>query len=171
MIAFAEATLAMLILPFLIGFVHLKLKNKTHPNIIYYRYFIIFNVVMVGIFVAARVFMESQEVPEVESSIYDFYAIALISMIIMALITLFSRHQLMLAPALCWVIFMLLSTMMHLIRVSTQNETDLNVLWIHVAYNAIVTLMLIVFVWRVKKTLKSDDKMIDEQRQECPQNG
>src|SRR3990167_4474820 len=147
MTKFSELCLAMLLLPFMAGFIHLKIKGHTaRSSLVYYRYFVFLNVIFASVVVAARVFLESQQVPEVESNIYDFYAIAVLSIMITALFTLFSRHQLMLASAVNWIAFILLSTVMHFVLIGMQEDGKANLAWVHVGYNMVVVMVLLVLM-------------------------
>lgn len=166
MIKFSELCFMMLFLPFLAGYIHLKIKgNLVRSSLVYYRYFVFLNVIFASVVVAARVFLESQQVPEVESSIYDFYAIAVLSIMITALFTLFSRHQLMLASAVNWIAFVVLSTIMHFVLLGMQEDGDTGIAWVHIIYNIIVVFILFALMARVKRTFKRVEHVSYEAQQ------
>lgn len=158
MFKFIELCLAMLTLPFLLSYIHLKIKGDyAKSSLVYYRYFVFFNVIFASLVVAARVFLESQQVPEIESNVYDFYAITVLSIMIAALFTLFARHQLMLASAINWIAFIILSTAMHFVLMGMQEDGNVKIAWVHVIYNMIVVLVLFALMARVKRTFKREN--------------
>src|SRR3990167_2760943 len=166
MTKFSELCLAMLLLPFVIGFIHLKMKkNPSRSSLVYYRYFVFFNVIFASLVVAGRVFLESQQVPEIEGNIYDFYAISVLSIMITALFTLFSRHQLMLASAVSWIAFIFLSTVMHFVLIGMQEDGKANLAWVHVGYNMVVVMVLLVLMIRVRRTFAQTEDMPRAQQQ------
>lgn len=155
MVKFMELCLAMLLLPFVLGYAHIRMRRVTEQTaLVYYRYFVCFNVIFASLVVAGRVFLESQQVPEIEASIYDFYAIAVLSIMITALFTLFSRHQLMLASAVSWIAFVILSTLMHFVLIGMQEDGDVSLAWVHVGYNVLVVVILSMLMLRVKRTFQ-----------------
>lgn len=157
MFSFMELCAAMLILPFLLGYAHMRMRHKLwQRDLIYYRYFVCFNVIFASLVVAGRVFLESQQVPDIEGTIYDFYAIAVLSMMITALFTLFARHQLMFAAAANWIAFVVLSTLMHLVLIGMQEDGDVGLAWVHVMYNLCVITILSVLMWRLRKTMRAN---------------
>lgn len=155
MVKFMELCLAMLIVPFILGYAHVRWRDcEEQSALVYYRYFVCFNVIFASLVVAGRVFLESQQVPEIEASIYDFYAIAVLSIMITALFTLFSKHQLMLASAVSWIAFVILSTLMHFVLIGMQEDGDVSLAWVHVGYNILVVAILAMLMLRVKRSLK-----------------
>lgn len=152
MLVLAAVSLMMLILPYMFGYAHTRYKTGVDVHKINYRYFVVFNIIIAGLFVTGRILMMSQQVPAAESSIYVAYAIAILSMMSLAVISLFSRTHLMLAPAIVWSLFLAMSSVTHLWQIMTHAKANANVLWVHIIYNAIVINILLRFLRLLAKT-------------------
>ena len=138
----------LVILPFLLAYIHVGAKKGMHITVKYYRYFAFFNVVLSAIFVASRMFLVGPKAAAISgwaySPIFHLYGIALLSIALMALVTLFRNERMMLAPAICWTFFLVLSSVSHLLQVQAHEIKDVQIILVHVGYNAIVSLIL----WR-----------------------
>lgn len=150
-------TLAVLFfIPFLLGYIHVGINKKTNPALIYYRYFITFNIIIAGIFVTIGMFVEGAEISQASGAAYNpifqLYAISILSMVLMSAITAFSRQIIMLAPAICWFVFLLLSTIVHIYQISQHVLLDTNIVWAHIVYNLLVLIILLRFIFVLKKS-------------------
>ncbi len=135
-------------LPFLLGYIHVGSKKNFRSTIIYYRYFAFINIVLSAFFVAGRMFMVGPEAAAISgwaySPVFHLYGIALLSVALMGLLTLFKRERIMVAPAMCWSIFLVISSMAHLYQINLHEIKDVNIILVHVVYNFVVTIIL----WR-----------------------
>lgn len=144
MVNFAVTCLILLSLPYLLGRIHARICTNLNSTIIYYRYFVIFNMILSGIFVIGRIFINSQ----IDMALY-LYIIAVLSMLVMAILTVFLRKSIMLAPAICWSIFLILSTILHVYQVQHHDIAEVNIIYVHIIYNLIVSCILILYIFKI----------------------
>jgi hypothetical protein len=134
------ALAVLLVAPFLLAYIHGSFNKKVPAAVLYYRYFITFNVILSGIFVAVRMLAQGSD------AIYYSYAIAIFSIIAMTLVTGYSRREIMLAPAICWIFFLIFSSVLHVHEILKTTVVDTTILYAHVGYNIIVAFILLAFV-------------------------
>lgn len=151
----------MLLLPFLLGYIQRGSGDKSQATITYYRYFVFINVILSAIFVAGRLFFMGPEAAAVSgwtySPIFHLYGIAVISMALLGLFTVFKRDRLMLASAMCWSYFLVLSSVSHLYQVYAHQIKNVDTIYVHVIYNAIVVLILMRFYSKINRQFKQQE--------------
>ena len=123
--------------------------------LVYFRYFAFINVILSAVFVASRIFIEGPEAAAVSgwtfSPIFHLYSIALLSIALMGLFTLFKNDRIMLASAMCWCYFLVLSSVSHLYQVEMHQIKDVRIILVHVGYNVLVTLVLLRFIAKINR--------------------
>lgn len=143
-----------IIFPFLLGFCHTRMSKQVPAILIYYRYFMSFNMVLAAVFVAFRMLLdgpgEAQLASWEFSPMFYLYGVALISMALMGAFTLFSRQSILKAPAILWAIFLALSTAVNALEL-LQGMIELNMIFIvHMAYNLITVGIILIFLWLLR---------------------
>ena len=87
----------LLILPFVLGYIQCGFRKGIQVMVAYYRYFAFINVILSAVFVASRIFIEGPEAAAVSgwtfSPIFHLYSIALLSIALMGLFTLFKNDR------------------------------------------------------------------------------
>lgn len=144
----------LLVSPFLLGYIHQRQNNELQPVVVYYRYFMFFNMIIAGLFVAAQVFMAAKETGTLlmwaYHSAFDLYGIAILSMVFMGVLTVFSRKKIMLAPAICWSVFLLLSTLSQVVQITEHKIANTHETTLQLANNVLVAMVLIGFLYFLK---------------------
>lgn len=146
-----------LVPPFLLAYVHSRF-SKTRPAIfLYYRYFMFFNMVFGGFFVALRMLFDGAEEAQLSgwqfSPVFYLYGVSLLSMSLMGVFTLFARSRLMLAPAILWSIFVFLTLLMNLIGMLHQALSLDAFMVIHMLYNFITLVIMLYFLWTLRQKI------------------
>ena len=148
----------LLILPFILGYIQCGFRKGMHVTIAYYRYFVFINVILSAVFVASRIFIEGPEAAAVSgwtySPIFHLYSIALTSIALMGLFTLFKDDRIILASAMCWSYFLVLSSISHLYQIEMHQIKDVRIILVHVVYNFLVTLILWRFIRKINRYFK-----------------
>ena len=153
MIPLTIVCVVLLVLPFIIGYFHLQSRTHAQPLTVYYRYFMLFNMLLSGFFVAARMYFDGQNAAAISgwafTPMFSLYAVAIFSMAFMGLVTLYSNSKIMLAPAICWTVFLILSSMLHISQVVTHtiSAADVAVIFVHIVYNAVVSFIMLRFLF------------------------
>ncbi len=146
--------LLLLALPFLFASVQQRLYPSNISLLVYYRYFVFFNVILVGFFLVGRLFFRGPQdaaaMGWAYTPLYTQYALTILSIVIMALVTLFSRGSLNLAAAICWSIFLLFSVVMHLFEWHHGALKLTPIILVHLVFDSIVALILLRFVFLLK---------------------
>lgn len=147
----------LLLLPALLAYIHTSANKRIPSLLIHYRYFMAFNMVFSGMFVATRVMVNGHNAAAVSgwaySPLFNLYGVAILSMSLLALFTIFSRKSIVLAPALLWSIFLTLSSITQLIQINAHVTNAVGILLVHVAYNTIVTVVMLRFAVSIKGRL------------------
>lgn len=147
-----------LIPPFVLGFFHARVNKEIPAILIYYRYFMTFNVIFGGIFVAARMFLdgpaEAQSVSWEFSPMFYLYGAALLSMALMGAFTLFSRHSLLMAPAILWTIFLSLATTVNLIGLVHHTIEANSLVIAHMIFNALTIMIMLGFLYFLRQEVQ-----------------
>lgn len=140
-------TSCFVILPFFLAFIHSKFKQTSQYELLNYRYFVFFNVVLSGLSVSLRTLLTQLFHPA-----YDMVATAMLAMVTFTLLTLWRKNALMLAPALLWSIFVLFGAIFHLLEIHFARNTvpHINMLWLHIAYDLLVCIVLAIFIRRLR---------------------
>jgi len=141
----------LLILPFLLSYIHTSFNKKVPAQLLTYRYFMTFNMILAGVFVAGRMFLAGHQAAAITgwnySPIFHLYGIAVLSMALMGAITVYSRKIIMLSPAICWSFFLILSTISHLYQLTYHQIADVNIIYVHIIYNVLVTAIMLRYVY------------------------
>lgn len=145
----------LIVLPILLGYVHSSINKRVPAAIIIYRYFVFFNVVIAGLFVASRMFFNGTQAAQIAgwaySPMFHSYSLAILSMTILALLTIFTRSHLILAPAICWSIFLLLSTIWHFYLLRHHGVSDMSIMYVHSVYDLISAVVMAGFIHPIYK--------------------
>lgn len=151
MISLAIVCLILLCLPFILAYIHTIINKKMKSVITYYRYFMTFNMIISGLFVTVRMFFDGPHAASLSgwsySPIYHLYAIAILSMVILGLLTIYNKRIIMLAPAMCWSVFLVLSSISHIYQIYYHQIKIVPVIFIHIAYNLLVSLILFRYIY------------------------
>jgi len=151
----AAVCIVLISLPFVLGYIHAGSKQGFQSTVLYYRYFVFFNMVFSAIFVAGRMFMVGPEAAAISgwaySPVFHLYGVALLSMALMGLFTVFKPDRIMLAPAMCWSIFLILSSISHLYQIYSHAIKDVNIILLHVTYNIVVTGILARYIFVISR--------------------
>ncbi len=149
----------LLVLPFLLGYIQRGSRKGISVTITYFRYFVFINVIFSALFVAGRMFFVGPEAAAISgwtySPIFHLYGIAVASMALMGLFTLFKRDRIMLASAICWTYFLVLSSISHLYQVYTHQIKDVNIILVHVGFNVLVVLILLIFMSKLNRHFRA----------------
>lgn len=147
-----------IVLPFLLAYVHTSINKTIAFTLLSYRYFIIVNIVLAGLFVAGRMFLDGQTAAQVSgwsySPVFHLYGIAILSIAIAALITVFCKSNAKLVPALIWTIFVVLSSVSHIYNLTRHMIEDSHIIVLHIIYNSVVAIALIFYM----VSLHTDEK-------------
>ena len=156
MINLSIVCLVLLGLPFMLGYIHLGANKKTPALIIYYRYFMTFNMILAGFFVTGRLLFDGRHAAQISgwaySPLFHLYAIAILSMVLLGLLTVYSRKIIMLAPAICWSAFLLLSMIFHVYNIIYHVINDVNIIMVHIVYNIMVSVIMLRFIYLFTNT-------------------
>lgn len=143
----------LLILPFGLAFIHSCVNKRLMPPLLYYRYFMTFNMILASLFVTGRMFFDGPHAAAINgwaySPVYNLYGVAIFSMAILALLTVYSRRIIMLAPAICWSAFLILSTVCHLYQLNHNHVYAVQAIYVHIIYNILVSLIMLRMVHRI----------------------
>jgi len=154
----AAVCAVLIILPFLLGYIHAGSKKGFQSTVLYYRYFVFINVVFSALFVAGRMFLAGPEAAAISgwaySPVFQLYGIALLSMALMGLFTVLKQERIMLAPAICWSIFLMLSSISHLYQVYFHAIKDVNIILVHVTYNIVVSGILARYIFVISRRFR-----------------
>lgn len=144
-----------LLLPFILGYVHTSASHRTPKALLYYRYFMLFNMIFAGLIVALRILFTGPKAALDTgwsySPMFQLYGVAVLSMVIMGIVTVFSRNILALAPAILWFTFLLLATILNIEEIVHHIIQNVTTMTIHIGYNIIVCIILGLFFFRLKK--------------------
>ena len=145
----------LLVLPFILGYIQRGSRKGVSVTITYFRYFVFINVIFSALFVAGRMFFVGPEAAVISgwtySPIFHLYGIAVASMALMGLFTVFKRDRIMLASAICWSYFLVLSSASHLYQVYMHQIKDVSIILVHVGYNVLVVLILLIFMSKLNR--------------------
>jgi len=136
---------AFFILPFLLAFVHTRFFHREEGALVYYRYFAFANISVAGAIVAGRMLRMGHD-----SAIFQLYGLAIFSMVLLSILTLFRRDSLRLASALVWAIFILMSSVSHGLQIWHHVATGVHALLTHVIYNVLVACVLFYYYFRLQ---------------------
>ncbi len=165
MINLAVVCVVLLILPFLLGYIHTGINKKTKPVLIYYRYFMSFNMLLAALFVAARMILIGPQAAQISgwvySPVFHLYGIAILSMAVMAAVSLYQNNRIILAPLICWLTFLVLSTFSHVYEITRHNIADINIMYVHIAYYFITSVIMLRFLYLLKKNFKERGTVSD----------
>lgn len=144
----------LLVAPFLLGYIHQRQDQSTRAIVVYYRYFMFFNMIIAGLFVAAQVFMSAMQAGALfmwtYHTAFNLYGLAILSMVLMGAFTIFSRKKTMLAPAICWSLFLLLSTVPQITQITQHKVVNTDILMLQATDNLIVAVMMLGFLYLLK---------------------
>lgn len=145
------SSVVLLILPFIAGLLHCRDQDKHQCVEIYYRYFLICNMIIAGLIVAGRMLLIVPQANDTIGWVYNptatLYAIAILSMVVLAVVALCDSGNLLLAPSVCWVTFLLLSSIAHLAELTHHAVSSRNVIVVHIVYDIIVSIILLRFMY------------------------
>lgn len=145
---------AFLVLPVFLGHVHTRFSRRTPPLLLYFRYFMLFNMLIAGIIVALRVLYDGPQAAVLSgwaySPVFQLYGIAILSMIVMGILTIFSRKPIMLAAPILWLTFLILATILHAEEIAEQIVRNVAIIYVHIGYNLLVCAALILFILKLK---------------------
>lgn len=148
----------LLIIPFVFAYLHSRKNPRILTILLYYRYFMIFNMIIAGLFVTSRMFFDGPHAAEISgwaySPIYRLYAASVFSMVIMAMLCIFSRRIILLAPAICWSAFLLLSTMLHIHELDRHLTNAIYSIYVHIAYNLLVVFITLTMAHRLNSLFR-----------------
>lgn len=148
----------LLLFPFLLGFLHVRVSQRVKPTLIYYRYFMTFNMILAAILVAIRMLFdgpaEAQLLSWDFSPIFYWYGISLMSMALMGVFTLFSRRSILLAPAILWAIFLTLFIITSLVGFAFHTLEASNMVIAHLSYNFITVIIMLYFLWVLRRDVQ-----------------
>lgn len=106
--------------------------------------------ILAGAFVAGRMFFGGVQAAQIAgwafSPIFHLYAIAVFSMVVLGAVSLFSRSSLLLAPAIIWSVFLLLSAITEIVEIQKHLLADVNIIILHIAYNSITVILMLFFM-------------------------
>jgi hypothetical protein len=141
----------LLLFPFLLGFLHVRVNHRVKPALIYYRYFMTFNMILSSILVSVRMLFdgpaEAQLLSWDFSPIFYWYGVSLLSMALMGVFTLFSRRSIFLAPAILWAVFLMLSIITSFMGFTFHTLDASNIVIAHQFYNLISVFIMLYFLW------------------------
>ncbi len=144
-----------LVPPFLLAFFHARVNKKVPGILIYYRYFMSFNMIFAALFVAVRMLLdapsEAQLVGWDFSPMFYLYGIALLSMALMGALTVFSRHSILMAPAILWTIFLTLSILTNLVELVQHSITANNLVVVNMLYDVVTIVIMLCFLWLLRQ--------------------
>ena len=157
MVNLAIVCSVLVVLPFLLSALHNGWRKPEEPTLVAYRYFATFNMLLAGIFVGGRMFLNGPQAAIISgwaySPMFHLYGIALFSMSIMAFFTLYRRNAIMLAPAICWSVFLLLSTVSHVVELEHHEIGAVNIIYVHIIYNLVVSGVLLYYIYQLRTWL------------------
>jgi len=155
MIPVSVTCLALLLLPFILGYIHTGINKRVQPVLIYYRYFMTLNMIIAGLFVTSRLFIQGEQAAQISgwaySPIFHLYALAVLSMVIMGFMTVYSRKIIMIAPAICWSVFLILSTISYIYQLTQHLIADVNIISVHIVYSLLVSLIMLRFISKLTR--------------------
>ena len=147
--------LLLLVLPFVAAFVHVRFARPKSALLYYYRYFLLFNMVLVGVMVIAHMLLLSlSQGPAlfwVMSPLMGQYGVVMLSVVAFAILTLFSPGTLQYASAIFWVIFLILEASFNLNQMPHKSLPVLEMIGLHILYDYAVAVVLSVFLYRFYK--------------------
>jgi hypothetical protein len=139
-----------LIIPFIAGYLH-----KPNASVIYFRYFVAFNIIITALIIASRNIIHGPHSAAVSgwaySPMFQQYGMAMLSIALFALLNLFKKSQLQLAAPTLWVIFLLLATILHIHEIMAGEIKNLAIIWAHIGYNIASCIILSIFILKLKR--------------------
>ncbi len=132
-----------LLLPFFLAYFHSRAQPEITVLWLYYRYFLFFNLVLSGLVVALRVAITT---PHLLS-----YAAAVLSWVVVTACVMWTQKSSALVPALGWIIFLALASLVHLNDILTHTVSNSAILILHVGYDCVVIAVLWFFLVRLKR--------------------
>ncbi len=146
-----------LLLPFILGYVHTSATHRVPKVLLYYRYFMLFNMIFAGLIVALRILFTGPKAALDTgwsySPMYQLYGVAILSMVVMGIVTTFSRTILAIAPAILWFTFLFLATILNIEEITHHIIQNVATMTIHIGYNMLVCIILGLFFFKLKKIL------------------
>jgi len=143
-----------LLLPFILGYIHQKGVKNERSAIIFYRYFMFFNMLLSGLFVAGRMIFDGRNAAAISGWSYNplfiLYGLAVLSMVLMGFFTLFSRTCLMLAPAILWTAFLITSAIAHVIEISMGRIADVGIIMVHISFDIVIVIVMLRFLFSLR---------------------
>lgn len=147
--------LILLILPFILGAIHIQMTKHVNPVVVYYRYFLFFNLVLAGGFVALRMLFAAHNVATqsgfMDTPMIGDFGVAILSIVLTGLFTMFVRGRLNLAGGIVWVIFLILSSLIHIYQLSYHEIKYTDLITIHIIWNVVVAVILLIFLFLVRE--------------------
>lgn len=145
----AGLSATLLILPFLIGWIHNCNASDKQYTLITYRYFVVFNVVLSGLSVCARTLGTHPFSPS-----HDMVVAAILAMVIFSSIAIWQRDSIRVAPAFIWGLFVLFGAAFHLAELLCSPQTINNpaMLWLHIVYDCLVFAILMILAAKLLRS-------------------
>ena len=154
----AVVCLILLVMPFLLGYIHTSANKRTPATVLYYRYFVAFNLMFSGLFVTTRMFVNGPAAAAVSgwaySPIFQLYGVAILSMVILGLVAVLSRKSIMLAPGILWATFLILSSLLFIEQISQHQIAAMDIILVHIVYSLIVAGCLLRFVVKLRPFIR-----------------
>ena len=139
-----------LITPFILGYIH-----KSRATQVFYRYFIITNIIITALIIASRNIINGPHSAAVSgwaySPMFQQYGIAVLAIALFALVNLFKKNELQLAAPMLWIIFLILATILHIHEIMAGEIKNLTIIWAHIGYNIASCIILSVFIHKLKR--------------------
>jgi hypothetical protein len=145
----------LMVLPFVLGYIQRGVSKEMATTITYYRYFVCINVIFSALFVAVRMFLQGPQAAASSgwaySPVFHLYGVALLSVALMSCFTLFKQERIMVAPAMCWSFFLVLSSITHIYQIMAHDIKGIGIIWVHIIYNIAVTFFLQRFIVKINR--------------------
>lgn len=162
----AIVCLALLILPFILGYIQCGVRKTIVSAVCYYRYFSFMNVILAAVFVSGRMFFagESEAMTITGwsfSPIYHLYGIAILSAALLGLFTLFKNERVMLSVSIYWCFFAVLSSLSHAYQIYLHQVKQVDILVVHIVYNLVVVGILLYFIRKIYRGTRQRSVIIN----------
>ena len=149
---------AFLVVPFVLGYLHTTFReHRTPVLLIYFRYFMLFNMVIAGFIVAMRILFSGPDAARdtgwLFSPMFQLYAVAILSMAVMGVLTVFSRTPLVLAAPVLWLTILVLATILHAEEIAKGLVNNVNEMYVHIGYAILVCGIMLYFIVHLKQRL------------------
>ncbi len=138
--------LVLYVTPFLLAFIHSKLLRSASSAVLYYRYFVFFNMIVIALIVSMRLLFSTGQTIEVSGWFYgammEQYSFALLSLVVLAVATLFLKGSIKYAPAIAWITFLLLSAVLRVNEIHHHQAFATSVMYAHLVGDLLIALTM-----------------------------